>query len=165
MARRYPQNNFFGDTSRACVCDGNFQVEVTGLCMYLSMLLSCIPVLEQPLGSCTPNVPVLRNLFAWFGMIKTVTYMGCFSGPSVKSHSKSGTRLTPWRGCAGRNRTIGTLTVSRHLEAIMEAAQVRVHFARKVRLTLQLWVWQWLNYMAGCVPEFQFDLVMSFIII
>ena len=84
VARRYPQNNFYGDTSRACVCDGNFQLEVTGLCMYLSMLLSCIPVLEQPLGSCMPNVPVLRNLFAWFGMIKTVTYMGCFSGPSVK---------------------------------------------------------------------------------
>ena len=43
----------------------------------------------------------------------------------------------------------------------MEATQVFVHFARKVRLTLQLLVWQWLNYMAGCVPEFQFDLVMS----
>ena len=58
VARRYPQNNFYGDMSRACVCDGNFQVEVTGFCMYLSMLLSCIPVLEQPLGSCMPNVPV-----------------------------------------------------------------------------------------------------------
>ena len=73
-----------GDTNRACVCDGNFQVEVTGLCMFISMVLSCIPVLEQPLGSCMPHVPMLRNLFSWFGMVKTVAYMGCFSGPSVK---------------------------------------------------------------------------------
>ena len=84
VAQRYPQNNFYGDTNRACVCDGNFQVEVTGLCMFISMVLSCIPVLEQPLGSCMPHVPVLRNLFSWFGMFKTVTYMGCFSGPSAK---------------------------------------------------------------------------------
>ena len=84
VAQRYPQNNFYGDTNRACVCDGNFQVEVTGLCMFISMVLSCIPVLEQPLGSCMPHAPVLRNLLSWFGMVKTVTYMGCFSGPSVK---------------------------------------------------------------------------------
>ena len=77
---RYPSNQFYGDTSRQWVEEGNLQQEVTALAMFVSILLGSIPVLEQPGSSCMMKLPSLSHVFSYFNFKKTVTYMGSFSG-------------------------------------------------------------------------------------
>ena len=81
---RYRCNRFCGDTSKPWVEVGNYQQEVTALCMFLCILLGSWPVLEQPGSSCMMKLPSLSHVFNFFNFKKTVTYMGSFGGPFQK---------------------------------------------------------------------------------
>lgn len=84
VAQRCPQNEFRGDETKDFVHEGNCQVEVMSLSMFIGLLLDVHPLLEQPLNSVMVKLGSLARIFTFFNFVKVVTWLGAYGGPSPK---------------------------------------------------------------------------------
>ena len=83
-SKRWPENLYYGDTSRDFVVEGNSLLMITAVLMCLSCALGHYVALEQPLSSCMPLHPIMRSVISYFSCERTVTYLGAFGSSSVK---------------------------------------------------------------------------------
>ena len=72
IAQRLDWNNYFGDTSRRFVSEGNMQAEVTAFGLFLSVICGCLPCLEQPISSVMVQLPSLRHVLEYFHFMRKV---------------------------------------------------------------------------------------------
>lgn len=84
IAQRLDWNNYFGDTSRRFVSEGNMQAEVTAFGLFLSVICGCLPCLEQPISSVMVQLPSLRHVLEYFHFMPKMVWMGSCGGPSPK---------------------------------------------------------------------------------
>ena len=84
VSQRFAWNDFLGNTQRPFVEEGNCQVEVMSLAMFVALLTDVFCILEQPCNSVMPKVGSLKRVLEYFGMEKLQTWHGAFGGPSPK---------------------------------------------------------------------------------
>jgi hypothetical protein len=63
---------------------GNALQEFSSLVMFLSFVLNCETILEQPLNSCMPQAGSFPHVLSFVSARKHVTYAGAFGASSVK---------------------------------------------------------------------------------
>ena len=81
---RHESNGYLGDTSKVFVQNGNAQMVVSSLLMFVACLLGHIVSLEQPLGSMLPLCDLMDTVLKIIGVSKTVCYLGAYGAKSVK---------------------------------------------------------------------------------
>ena len=84
ISKRSPENQYLGDTSRPFVTTGNLLMTVSSLFFFVAAALQIWVVLEQPQSSCLHHCPLAKAVFEYTGARCFRSYMGCFSGQSVK---------------------------------------------------------------------------------
>ena len=84
QSQRYMENFFRGDMRREFVRIGNALQEFSSLVMFLSFVLNCETILEQPLNSCMPQAGSFPHVLSFVSARKHVTYAGAFGASSVK---------------------------------------------------------------------------------
>ena len=84
VSKRNASNGWLGDTGKTFVKDGNKQMHITSLMCFLSWLIGCCPVLEQPISSVLPKISPLSTVLRFTRFKRTVTWMGSFKGGSPK---------------------------------------------------------------------------------
>ena len=77
-------NDWLGDEDKDFVRAGNLMMILSALLMLVAHLLKVEVLLEQPVTSVMPLCPTMKNVLSFIGMTRSVTYLGAFSGPSVK---------------------------------------------------------------------------------
>ena len=122
QSQRLPQNNYWGDQSRAFVNDGNHLMDVTSLLFLLSYLLCNVATLEQPAGSVLPKVSTMAQVLDFTLATRTVTYGGCFgtstrkpwvlwsTSEAVASLSRKCPDLGPWSNLVHRHENSAQFT-------------------------------------------------------
>eukprot|EP00438_Fugacium_kawagutii_P033570 Skav212214 [mRNA] locus=scaffold3345:98248:99057:- [translate_table: standard] len=83
VSMRDESNQFMG-CSRPFVQEGNSQMCVMSLLYFVAALMGHVCCLEQPLNSRLPCARPLATVFDFFRCHKVVTYLGAFSGPTMK---------------------------------------------------------------------------------
>lgn len=66
VSLRSAANSFLGDESRDFVFCGNCMSEVSALLFFLSLIVKCCPVLEQPMSSTMPLTPSWHAILMFF---------------------------------------------------------------------------------------------------
>ena len=84
VSKRSASNGWLGDTGKTFVKDGNKQMHITSLMYFVSWLIGCCPVLEQPLSSVLPKICPLSTVLRFTRSKRTVTWMGSSKGGSPK---------------------------------------------------------------------------------
>ena len=84
QSQRHAANNFVGDETKPFVRDGNRQQLVASLIMFISWCIGGRPVLEQPVSSVLPRMSPMKEVLAFVGARRTVTWLGQFGGPTPK---------------------------------------------------------------------------------
>ena len=77
-------NSWLGDESRGFVSIGNALGELSALLLFIAHCLSIWIVLEQPQSSCLPSMPSMSTVLYFCQAKKYTTYMGQYSGCSMK---------------------------------------------------------------------------------
>ena len=75
---RRPKNGFEGDVSKPFVAAGNTLMHVTSLLILFSSLVRAEFALEQPSGSCLPNIQPLAGVLSFLKAKKTTAWLGNF---------------------------------------------------------------------------------------
>ncbi|CAK9046694.1 unnamed protein product [Durusdinium trenchii] len=81
---RHESNGYLGDTSKVFIQNGNAQMVVSSLLMFVACLLGHIVSLEQPLSSVLPLCDLMDTVLKFIGVSKTVCYLGAYGAKSVK---------------------------------------------------------------------------------
>ena len=84
VSLRSALNSFVGDETRNFVAAGNSMSEVSALLFFLSLIVQCCPVLEQPMSSTMPLTPSWHAILMFFQCVRTPTYMGQYGGFTQK---------------------------------------------------------------------------------
>ena len=84
ISKRAPENEYMGDTNRAFVVTGNLLMTVSSSFFFIGAALQIRVVLEQPQSSCLHHCPLAKAVFEYCGARCYRTYMGCFSGQTMK---------------------------------------------------------------------------------
>lgn len=85
-SNRRPCNGYYGDESRPFVVEGNRQMQVASLMIFVGWVLGLEFVLEQPVQSVLPLIEPLRGVLTFVGAVQVKTFLGHedFGGDSVK---------------------------------------------------------------------------------
>lgn len=81
---RYPENDFWGDTSRTFVQTGNAHMQVASLCFLIGSVIGVMVCLEQPDNSSMTKCVPLSSVLTFVKACRFKTYLGSFSGPTEK---------------------------------------------------------------------------------
>ena len=84
QSQRCAANRWAGDTSRSCVRDGNAQMVVASLLLWLSIMVGNVPILEQPRDSVMVKCRPLNIVLSWTCATCARTYMQTLGGPTLK---------------------------------------------------------------------------------
>ena len=144
QSQRRESNSYLGDESREFVQQGNAQMRVLSVIVFLSCVLGNKVVIEQPSSSCLPLIEPLRSVLQFSRCTRTTTWLGRFGGETPKP-------LQLWHSCPAyvalrRTRppgSFGCLTVrkgrqySGKSKALKASQAYPVAFAREVaRITV-----------------------------
>ena len=84
QSQRRADNGFVGDETKEFVRDGNHQQLVASLIIFVSWCIGGRPVLEQPVSSVLPLISPMKEVLAFVGARRTVTWLGQFGGATPK---------------------------------------------------------------------------------
>ena len=84
QSARKAANGFEGDTSKPFVAAGNTLMFVTSLLIFVSSLVRAHFCLEQPSGSCLPQIQPLAGVLLFVKANKITTWLGSFGHESPK---------------------------------------------------------------------------------
>lgn len=70
-SKRDQANGWLGDESLAFVRDGNVGMQVTSLLFFLSWLVDCRPIVEQPVQSCLFKIKPLVTVVGFTNALRT----------------------------------------------------------------------------------------------
>ena len=144
QSKRRASNGHLGNESRRFVQQGNAQMRVLSLILFLSFVLGNKAVLEQPSSSCLPSIEPLRSVLKFTQSTSTTTWLGRFGGATPKP-------IQLWHSCPAyarlrRKRPLGCfgrLTVSKGRrysgkhKKLKESQAYPLAFAREVaRITV-----------------------------
>ena len=84
QSQRRADNGFVGDETKEFAMDGNHQQLMASLIIFVSWCIGGRPVLEQPVSSVLPLISPMKEVLAFVGARRTVTWLGQFGGPTPK---------------------------------------------------------------------------------
>ena len=84
QAKRKEENQFWGDTSRLFIVEGNHLCNVTSLLFFISYLLMNVPCLEQPADSLLAKVSTMQLVLGFTKVCSARTYGAAFGGETRK---------------------------------------------------------------------------------
>ena len=83
-SQRFASNNFLGDQTLKHVAIGNLIPYRNMLLLLLHQATEGIIMLEQPLGSCMPSVPIFRSTWKFLKWNYVVVWLGAYGAESKK---------------------------------------------------------------------------------
>ncbi len=139
QSKRRASNNYLGDESRRFVQQGNTQMRVVSLIVFLSSVLGNRAVLEQPSSSCLPSIEPLRSVLKFSRSMCTTTWLGRFGGATPKPlqlwhvcPAYAALRRTRPPGCFGRLTVKKGRRYTGKSKALKASQAYPAEFAREV---------------------------------
>ena len=84
VSLRSVASSFLRDERREFVSCGNCMSEVSCFLFFMSLIVKCCPVLEQPMSSTMPLTSSWHAVLMFFQCVRTPTYMGQYGGFTQK---------------------------------------------------------------------------------
>lgn len=151
QSQRHEENSFMGIGPDAFgfVHTGNYLMEISALCYFVSYLTSVWVTLEQPLNSCMPSCGSMRAVLYYCNSVRYLTYMGAFQGQSQKPLQLLST--WPAVSCLTRNRPTD-MSVSAEGELVVRSESGFTGQKQNLKLS-QMYTRQFGEAVAGMCQE------------